>query len=150
MAQAADQTGMDFNQLIEFVTNHPLLFLALAAILAMLVGSELQHRLRKIKLVTPGEATRLLNHEDAIMVDTRSDKEYRDGHIVNAVHAQSDTAAGKLQKYRDRTLILYCRSGQQSVKLGAELVKQGFGKVCNLKGGILAWQQASLPLSKGK
>lgn len=141
---------MDLNQLIEFIANHPLLFLALLAILAMLVGGELQHRLRNIKLVTPGEATRLLNHEDAIMIDMRTDKDYRDGHIVNAVHVQTDTAAGKLQKYRDRPLIIYCGSGQQSTKLGGELVKQGFDKVYNLKGGMHAWQQANLPLSKGK
>jgi rhodanese-related sulfurtransferase len=141
---------MDFNQLNEFIANHPLLFMALLAILAMLVGGELRHRLGKVKQVTPGEATRLLNHEDAIMVDMRTDKDYRDGHIVNAVHAPADNAAGKLQKYRDQSLIIYCRNGQQSVKLGGELVKQGFGSVYHLKGGILAWQQADLPLSKGK
>jgi rhodanese-related sulfurtransferase len=84
------------------------------------------------------------------MVDMRTDKDYRDGHIVNAVHAPADNAAGKLQKYRDQSLIIYCRNGQQSVKLGGELVKQGFGSVYHLKGGILAWQQADLPLSKGK
>jgi rhodanese-related sulfurtransferase len=141
---------MDFNQLNEFITNHLLLFMALLAILAMLVGGELRHRLGKVKQVTPGEATRLLNHEDAIMVDMRTDKDYRDGHIVNAVHAPADNAATKLQKYRDQSLIIYCRNGQQSVKLGEDLVKQGFGSVYNLKGGLAAWQQADLPLSKGK
>ncbi|MDH3899525.1 MAG: rhodanese-like domain-containing protein [Gammaproteobacteria bacterium] len=141
---------MDFNQLNEFITNHLLLFMALLAILAMLVGGELRHRLGKVKQVMPGEATRLLNHEDAIMVDIRTDKDYRDGHIVNAVHAPADNAATKLQKYRDQSLIIYCRNGQQSVKLGEDLVKQGFGSVYNLKGGLAAWQQADLPLSKGK
>ena len=141
---------MDFNQLNEFITNHLLLFMALLAILAMLVGGELRHRLGKVKQVMPGEATRLLNHEDAIMVDMRTDKDYRDGHIVNAVHAPADNAATKLQKYRDQSLIIYCRNGQQSVKLGEDLVKQGFGSVYNLKGGLAAWQQADLPLSKGK
>ena len=141
---------MDFNQLSEFITNHPLLFMALLAILAMLVGGELRDRLSKIKQVAPGEATRLLNHEDAVMVDMRTDKDFRDGHIVNAVHAPADSAASKLQKYRDRPLIIYCNSGQQSSKLGGKLVKQGYENVNNLKGGILAWKQADLPLSKGK
>jgi len=140
---------MDFNQLNEFIANHLLLFMALLAILVMLVGSELRQRLSKITHVAPGEATRLLNHENAIMVDMRADKDYRDGHIVNAVHAPEDTAADKLQKYRDRSLIIYCRNGQQAARLGGNLVKQGFEKVYNLKGGILAWQQADLPLSKG-
>ena len=141
---------MDFNQLSEFIANHPLLFMALLAILAMLVGGELRNRLSKVKQVAPGEATQLLNHEDAIMVDMRTDKDFRDGHIVNAVHAPADSAASKLKKYSGRPLIIYCRSGQQSTKLAGELVKQGYENVNNLKGGILAWQQADLPLSKGK
>lgn len=141
---------MDFNQLSEFIANHPLLFIALLAILAMLVGGELRNRLSKVKQVAPGEATRLLNHENAIMVDMRTDKDFRDGHIVNAIHVPEDNAAGKLKKYNSRPLIIYCRSGQQSTKLAGELVKLGYENVNILKGGILAWQQADLPLSKGK
>ncbi len=141
---------MDFNQLNEFIGNHPLLFLALLGILALLIGGELRNRMSKVKQLAPGEATRLLNHENAIMVDMRTDKDFRDGHIVNAIHAPADSAASKLNKYRNQSLIIYCRSGQQSNQLAGKLVKQGFENVSNLKGGILAWQQADLPLSKGK
>lgn len=141
---------MDFNQINEFIANNLLLFMALLVILAMLVGGELRHRLSKVKQVVPAEATRLLNHEDAIMVDMRTDKDFRDGHIVNAIHVLADNAAGKLKKYSGRPLIIYCSSGQQSIKLGGNLVKQGYENVSNLKGGILAWKQADLPLSKGK
>ena len=141
---------MDFNQLSEFIANHPLLFMALLAILAMLVGGELRNRLSKVKQVAPGEATRLLNHEDAIMVDMRTEKDFRAGHIVNAMHVPADNAGNALKKYSSRPLIIYCSNGQQSVKLGTELVKQGFNAVYNLKGGITAWQQADLPLGKGK
>ncbi len=141
---------MDFNQLNEFIANNLLLFMALLVILALLIGGELRHRLSKVKQLAPGEATRRLNHENAIMVDMRTDKDFRDGHIVNAIHAPADSAANKLQKYRDQSLIIYCRSGQQSNQLAGKLVKQGFENVNNLKGGILAWQQADLPLSKGK
>jgi len=141
---------MDFNQLSEFVTNHPILFMALLATLAMLVGSELRLRMSKVKQIVPAEATRRLNHEDAIMVDMRTDKDYRDGHIVNAVHVPPETAADKLQKYRDRSLIVYCHNGKQSSQLAGKLSKQGFENVSNLKGGILSWQQANLPLSRGK
>jgi rhodanese-related sulfurtransferase len=143
---------MDINQLSEFFTNHLLLVMAFFAILAMLIGGELRRHFSNVREITPGEATRMLNHENAIMVDMRSDKEYRDGHIVNAIHtaAGKDGTSGKLEKYRDRSLIVYCRSGQQSAKLSGQLSKQGFTSVYNLKGGVLAWQQADLPLSKGK
>ncbi len=141
---------MDLNQIIEFIGNHPLLCVALVVILGLLVSNELRLRLSKVKQVEPGEATQLLNHANAIMVDMRNDKDYRDGHIINAVHAPPEGAVGKLDKFRGRPLIVYCRSGQQSVRLAGELVKQGHEDVYNLKGGIQAWQQANLPVSKGK
>jgi len=143
---------MDIHQLSEFFTNHLLLVMAFFAILAILIGGELRRHFGTVKEVAPGEATRLLNHENAIMVDMRSDKEYRDGHVVNAIHTPQDKgeAVNKLGKYRNRPLIVYCRNGQQSARLSGELSKQGFDPVYHLKGGIQAWQQADLPLSKGK
>jgi rhodanese-related sulfurtransferase len=143
---------MNISQLSEFITNHPWLILAAVALTAMLIGGELKRRLSGVRDVAPGEATRLLNHENAIMVDMRSDRDYRDGHIVNAVHAPAENSdmSARLDKYRDRPLIVYCRSGQRSMPVCGKLRKQGFEKVYNLKGGVLGWQQADLPISKGK
>jgi rhodanese-related sulfurtransferase len=146
------ELAMDINQLSEFVINHLLLVTALVVILAMLAGGELRHRFGKVKDIAPGEATRLINHGNAVVVDVRNDKDYRDGHIVNAIHVSADKndAASKLEKYRDRPLIVCCRSGHQSPRLGTELSKKGFAAVYNLKGGLHAWTQAGLPLAKGK
>ena len=143
---------MDIHQLSEFAGNHLLLVTAFVAILAMLAGVELRHRLGKVRDIAPGEAIRLINHENAVLVDMRNDKDYRDGHIVNAVQVPADNneAVGKLDKYRDRALIICCRSGNQSHKLSTALSKLGFASVYNLKGGLHAWQQAGLPLTKGK
>ena len=143
---------MDFNQLSEFVTNHPLLVIAFAVLLALLIGGELKRRISGVQQITASEATRLLNHENAIMIDMRGDKEYRDGHIVNAVHlpVKDREVGNRLDKYRDRPLIVYCNSGQQSAQLCGKLRKQGFESVYNLKGGALAWQRSELPLTKGK
>jgi rhodanese-related sulfurtransferase len=143
---------MDLHKLNEFAVNHALLVSAFVVILAMLVGTELRQRFGKVRDIAPGEATRLINHENAVLVDMRNDKDYRDGHIVNAVQVPADKneAAGKLEKYRDRPLIVCCRSGNQSLRLCTELSKKGFASVYNLKGGLHAWQQAGLPLSKGR
>ena len=143
---------MDIQQLSEFAINHLLLVSAFVVILAMLAGVEVRHRFGKVRDIAPGEATRLINHENAVLVDMRNDKDYREGHIVNAVHvpAEQNDAAGKLDKYRDRPLIVCCRSGNQSLRLCSELTKKGFASVYNLKGGLHAWQQAGLPLTKGR
>ena len=138
---------MDISQLTEFVGNHPLLFLALFVILALLIGGELRQRLSGVTEVGPSEATRLLNHENAIMIDTRSEKDYKFGHIVNSLHAP-DLNTVKLDKYRERPLIVYCRSGNTSAAYCSKLRKQGFETVYNLKGGVIAWERAELPLTK--
>lgn len=141
---------MDIQQLIEFAGNHTLLVLALFAILVMLAGSEIQQRLSKVKAVSPAEATRLLNHENATVIDMRSDKDYRDGHIVNAVQMPDGKGEfpATLNKHRERPVIVYCQRGQQSTAVCNRLSKQGFESVYNLQGGVLAWQKAELPLTK--
>jgi len=143
---------MDTQQLIEFAGNHTLLVLALFAILVMLAGSEIQQRLSQVKAVSPGEATRLLNHENAIMIDMRSDKDYREGHIVNAVNMPDSKGEvpTTLNKYRERPVIVYCQRGQQSTAVCNRLSKQGFVSVYHLQGGVQAWQKAELPLTKAR
>ena len=141
---------MDINQLSEFFGNHILLVTALVGIIIMLVTGEIQQRFSGAKDVGPVDATRMLNHENAIMIDMRKDKDYQDGHIVNAIHLPelNDNTMERLEKFRKRPLIVYCRSGQQSTGVCSKLRKQGFEPVYNLKGGVLAWQNANLPLSK--
>lgn len=141
---------MDINQLIEFTSNHPLLIAAFVAILVMLVAGELRQRLSGVNEVGPAEATRMLNHDNAVIVDMREDKDYREGHIVNAVHtpASNSNAVQKLEKFRERPVIVYCRSGHSSAGFCSKLHKQGFAAVYNLAGGVLAWQKAGLPLNR--
>ena len=141
---------MDTQQLIEFAGNHRLLVLALLAIIVMLIVSEIQQRLSRVKEVSPAEATRLLNHENAIMIDMRTDKDYRDGHIANSLNVPTGNAdiPASLNKYRERPVVVYCQRGNRSIAFCNKLSKQGFESVYNLKGGVLAWQKAELPLTK--
>ncbi len=47
---------------------------------------------------------------------------------------------------RDADVLLVCRSGGRSAKAAAQLVEQGFTRVMNLRGGMLAWNTAELPV----
>jgi len=139
---------MNTAQLIEFSTNHPALVFALFALLALLLGGELRRRISGVAEITPAAATRLMNSKRAITVDIRPDKEFTEGHIVNSLRATAATDTGSLEKYRDRPLIVYCNDGQRSAGMCSKLRKQGFSEVYNLKGGILAWRKAELPLAR--
>jgi len=135
----------------EFVANHGLLVLALAVITALLVMDTLKRRVLGFRDIKPQEAVRLINHEGAIAVDVREDKEYREGHVLNAVHIPyglMEERIHELDAYRTQPLIVYCRTGQRAAHAAATLRKQGFEQVYKLSGGILAWRGAELPVAK--
>lgn len=138
-------------QFVEFITNHIMLAGAFVAILALLVIDIFGARLRSYASASPTEATQLINREDAVVLDIREDNEFHSGHIVNAIHIPlgylKDRAAD-LEKYKTRPIIAACRSGSRSAQACSLLKKAGFENIYNLKGGIMAWQHASLPLDK--
>lgn len=139
---------MTIERLVEFSSNHPALVAAFVALLALLVAGELRRRISGVVDVTPGEATRMINSNNAITVDMRPAGEFTDGHIANALNVTSGANSAELDKYRNRPLIVYCNSGQKSVGMCNMLRKQGFAEVYNLRGGILAWRKSELPLTR--
>lgn len=137
----------------EFVVNNWELFLALVVIVALLLKDVVGGKLQGIKAVGPAEATGLINHQDAVVLDIRDEGEFAQGHILNSIHVPSASLKDPpkiLEKYKDKPIIVGCRSGSRSAAAGRQLRKQGFATVYNLSGGILAWQNANLPMSKNK
>ena len=101
--------------------------------------------------LSPADTVRLISREDAVVIDVRPDGEFRNGHIVNAGHIpvdQIDSRLGRLGKYRSKPVIAACRTGQQSASVAKRLRSEGFERVHRLQGGVLAWQNADLPLTK--
>ena len=136
---------------IDFAGRHPYLTMALLAVVAMLVYSYLAPLFRSWKTVTPLEATRLINREDAVLLDVREDSEYRGGHIINSVHiplSVLDKRLDELEKHKDRPIVVACRTGNRSAAACTRLSKAGFAQVYNLGGGVLAWENANLPLRR--
>jgi GrxC family glutaredoxin len=138
-------------QFTQFAVNNWELFLALIIILALLARTWISGG--GTTGLGPMQAVSLSNHKNAVFIDVRTDDEYREGHILHAVHAPLGLLESKLKeitKFKNRPLIVYCRSGNRSSRGGAVLKKNGFEEVYNLSGGVMAWQNASLPLTKDK
>ena len=92
-----------------------------------------------------------INHENANVLDLRSSEEYEKGHIINSVNFVVSVLEGsekELGKYKDKTVVLCCGQGQESIRVARILKMKGFEKLYCLKGGITAWQNANLPLTK--
>lgn len=138
-------------QFIGFVSNNIWLFVALLVILALIVRMEIKRLTRPYKEVPPSEAVRLMNREDAFILDTRESGEIGKTVIVGAKNIPLSSLkqrAGELEKYRGQPVIAYCKSGVRSNMACDLLCKLNFEKVYNLKGGMMAWESEGLPTAK--
>ena len=136
------------SQLVEFVGNHTLLFVALVAVLGMIVYTEWTRFQGAASALSPFAATRMLNDDEAILLDVRSESEYKGGHVLNARNvplADFDKRLHELQKFTGRQVVVYCDNGMRTSRAVAKLKKAGFEKLHTLTGGLAAWEKASLP-----
>lgn len=100
--------------------------------------------------VTQSQATRLINNDEAVLIDLREAKEYKAGHIVDAVHvpyANLSSRLDDLEKYRGKQLILVDKMGQHAGAAGKTLRDKGFN-VVRLQGGMVDWLHQNLPVVK--
>lgn len=140
-------------ELIEFLGRHPLLSLALAAVTVALVATEVARLFRGYRSVQPAGLTALVNREDALVVDLRPIGDFEKGHIPgskNVQMSQFDPGSKQLAAARALPVVLVCKTGQTAGDAAKRLRKAGFERVYVLDGGIGGWQQASLPLAKGR
>ena len=96
------------------------------------------------------EATRLIN-QGSLVLDVRDGEEYAAGHLPRARHIplrELSKRVDEIGKFKAKSVIVTCKSGTRA-GLACRLLKQaGFANVYQLKGGVAAWQQASLPIEK--
>jgi adenylyltransferase/sulfurtransferase len=91
--------------------------------------------------VTVEELRRLIDAGRApIVLDVRNPEEYQICRIPGSrLLPLPDLPQRVGELDRDREMIVHCKSGMRSAKAIAFLRQQGFTKLRNLKGGILAW-----------
>lgn len=138
-------------QYLTFFSHNLMLFAALAVVLGMLFFNLFGPRLRGYRVVNPTDAVKLINHEEAVVLDVREANEYQEGHIVNAIHIPQSALPkriNELEKHKNKPVIVGCRSGHRSGQACTVLKKQGFETVYNLSGGVMAWKNANLPLTR--
>ena len=95
----------------------------------------------------------LIADSGVVILDVRTAAEYAEGHIQGAVlidQGQSDfMEKAKAALPTDKTIAVYCRSGRRSANAAGRLAGVGY-KCVNLKGGIIAWKDANMPVTTNK
>lgn len=144
---------MTFDELLAFAGRHPMLSAGLVLLTLALIYTEIARLLRPFKALRPAELTALINREDALVVDLSATADYERGHIAGSRNVAA-SAFGPDHKlvagHRERPVVLVDRTGMASGPMAARLKKAGFANVYVLDGGVAAWQQADLPLVKGR
>lgn len=118
---------------------------------AMILWSMFGSRVRGIQDVDTSGALQLINHKNAFILDVRQPEEYKSGHLLNAQLiplGSLEARIGELTKYKDKPVVVVCRSGNRSGSACVTLAKHGFSQAYNLAGGVMAWQKANLPTQK--
>jgi rhodanese-related sulfurtransferase len=140
-------------ELIAFAGRHPYLSLGLAGLTVAIVFNEVSGLFRGYKGLQPAGLTALVNRDNALVVDLRPSGDFEKGHIPGAKNVQMsqfDPENKQLAAARALPVVLVCKAGQTSGDAAKRLRKAGFEHVYVLDGGIGAWQQAGLPLAKGR
>ena len=92
--------------------------------------------------ITAEQAKTIMDTEkDYIIIDARTEEEFAEGHIENAIlipeYEIKDRAEKELPD-KDQLILVYCRSGRRSKIASEELVKLGYTNVKEF-GGIIDW-----------
>ncbi len=120
-----------------------LVLLLLAVMMFTACGQDTENNQEAVYMnITAEEAKKIMDREEGyIILDTRTQEEYDEGHIPGAIvisHDEIERKAETMLPDKDQLLLVYCRSGRRS-KLAAEaLVKLGYTNIKEF-GGIIDW-----------
>lgn len=134
---------------MDFILSQNNLYIVLIAVVsgALLLWPAIGRR-RGTNPVTPTEAVQLANRSQGVFIDVRGAEQYKSGTIAQARNVPIAELEAKLDSLpKNKPLIVFCDQGREAIRAAATLRKHGLEAV-SLEGGLRAWTQAGLPLSK--
>ena len=132
------------------VENFPLVAIFVASGV-MLFWPEISRLVGGASEIGTLEATRLMNQGTTLILDIRDGKQFASGHLPRARHIPLGELSKRVEeigKYKDKPVIVTCGNGSRAASASRFLRKAGFNSVYKLKGGLAAWEQASLPVER--
>ena len=134
---------------MDFILSQNNLFIVLIAVVsgALLLWPTIGKR-RGTNPVTAAEAVQLANRSQGVFIDVRGPEQFKAGTIAQARNVPIAELEAKLDTLpKNKPLIVFCDQGREAIRAAAMLRKQGREAV-SLEGGLRAWTQAGLPVSK--
>lgn len=90
--------------------------------------------------ISMAEAEKLMGTEGVLLLDVRTQKEYKAGHIPGAICVPVESISAPPEELPDKaqTILVYCRSGRRSVQAAEKLAALGYTGIIEI-GGIQSW-----------
>lgn len=103
----------------------------------------------RFKELSAEQAREHITKAAPLVLDVRTPNEFYDGHIEGATLIpvqQLDGRISEIESYRNKPVLVYCRSGNRSTVAAQMLIREGFTDVSNLRPGIKGWMKLGYPL----
>lgn len=101
-----------------------------------------EYDLVKYKDITAEDMLALLEeNKDAVLVDVRPEKDFKKGHIENAINVPFDQVESRLAELdKTKDIVLYCNTGNKSSSVAKQLQEKGYEKVYNAIDGVKEYE----------
>jgi len=104
-----------------------------------------------LKRVDVEEFDKLRANKEHVVLDVRTDKEFKTGHIPGATNidyraADFDAKVAKLDK--NKTYLVHCAGGVRSAAASKKMQELGFKELYDLAPGFRGWEKAGKPVEK--
>jgi len=101
--------------------------------------------------VSANELVNQLGHSSILILDVRTPQEYAAGHVPGAINLPHTSVASQiktLQKHKNETIVLYCKSGHRANIAEQALTDAGFKQLLHLDGDMDGWLAGNYPIEK--
>ncbi len=103
------------------------------------------------RAVDAKEAAQILSNQKPILLDVRTRREFKRGHIADAklIPVQElQKRLGELAAYKHTDILIYCATGNRSTVASKILIDNGFKRIINMRYGIAQWSRINYPVEK--
>lgn len=127
---------------IEFISNHPVLSVALFIFIYLIISFEVKNITKKYKVINCNDLVIRINDGNIVILDTRDKSLYKKGHITKAINYDSLVE----KKLEHNEVVVYDKDEMTSISSAEKISKNTSTKVFYLEGGVQSWIDNNLPL----